>query len=108
MASTFGNTLKTGIGTTPQTVKTTIPNGNTTVIGMSLTNTTNDLVTVDIQIDDGTTAAYFVKGVIVPANQSLRVVNGGEKLIMGPSTDLIMTSSADSSLDLVMSYVEIT
>lgn len=108
MASTFGNTLKTGLGTTPETVKTTIPNGNTTVIGMSLTNTTDNLVTANIQIDDGTTSAYFIKGVVIPANQSLRVVNGGEKLIMGPSTDLIMSASADNSLDLVMSYVEIT
>lgn len=108
MASTFGNTLKTGLGTTPTTVKTTISNGNTTVIGMSLTNTTDNLVTVNIQIDDGITAAYFIKGVPIPANQSLRVVNGGEKLIMGPSTNLIMSASADGALDLVMSYVEIT
>lgn len=108
MASTFGNTLATGLGTTPTTVKTTISNGNTTVIGMSLTNTTDNLVTANIQIDDGVTSAYFIKGVVIPANQSLRVVNGGEKLIMGPSTDLIMSASADSALDLVMSYVEIT
>lgn len=108
MASTFGNTLTQGIGTTPVTVKTTISNGNTTVIGMSLTNITENLVTADISLDDGVTTAYFIKGVIVPANQSLRVINGGEKLIMGPNTQLIMSASTDTALDLVMSYVEIT
>lgn len=108
MASTFGNTLTQGIGITPVTVKTTINNGNTTVIGMSLTNTTENLVTANIVLDDGLTTAFFIKGVIVPANQSLRVINGGEKLIMGPSTQLIMSSSADTALDLVMSFVEIT
>jgi len=109
MASTFHNTLYTQIGTIPTTVKTTISNGNTTVIGMSFTNLTNNLVTVSVQVQDtvNNITVYFLSGVIVPAGQSLRAVTGGEKLILGPSTNLIVTSSVAASLDLVMSYVEI-
>jgi hypothetical protein len=109
MATAFKNTLYNAIGTTPTTVKTTINNGNTTVIGLSLTNLTETVITVSIQIQDtiSNTTAYFVNGVIVPPHQSLRAVTGGEKLIMGPSTNMIITSSLASSLDLVMSYVEI-
>jgi hypothetical protein len=34
-------------------------------------------------------------------------VSNGEKLILGPSTQVIITANTASSLDLVMSYVEI-
>lgn len=110
MASTFKSTLYNGLGTTPTTVKTTISNGNTTVIGLSLTNTTQSVVTANILLEDtiNSTNAYFVKNVLVPPNQSLRVINGGEKLIIGPSTNVVMSSNTDASLDLVMSYVEIS
>jgi hypothetical protein len=109
MASTFHNTLYNAIGTTPTNVHTTISNGNTTVIGLSLTNLTSTIVTVSIQLQDTNNSinAYFLTGVMIPPNQSLRAVTGGEKLIIGPSTNIVITSSTDSSLDLVMSYVEI-
>jgi hypothetical protein len=53
------------------------------------------------------TSAYFIKNIIVPPDQSLRVINGGERLVLGPSTNLLITSNTVDSLDLVISYVEI-
>lgn len=108
MASTFGNILQSGLGTTPTTVLTTANPGNTTVIGFSLTNTTGALVTASIQLNNGATTAYFMSNIVIPANQSLRVVTGGEKLILTASTTVIVTSSAASSIDIVISYVVIT
>ena len=109
MASTFRNILKSNIGTSGAVpVLTTGSTAKTTVIGLSLTNTTENVVLASIKLDDGDTIAYFIKEVAVPPNQSLRVINGGEKLILGSSTDVIITSNANSSLDLVMSFVEIT
>lgn len=107
MATNLKNALYSGLGTTPTTVATTINNGKTTVIGLSLTNLLEIPVLASIQLDDGTTAAYFLKHVVIPPNQSLRVINGGEKLVLGVSTDVIIEASEDASLDLVMSYVEI-
>jgi hypothetical protein len=49
-----------------------------------------------------------MSGVVIPAGQSLRVVTGGEKLILAASTAVIITSSIASSLDIVISYVVIT
>jgi hypothetical protein len=108
MASTFGNVIQSGLGTTPTTVLTTANPGSTTVIGFSLTNTTGALVTASIQLNNGSTAAYFMNNIVIPANQSLRVVTGGEKLILAASTAIIVTSSQASSLDVVISYVVIT
>ena len=109
MASTFRNILKTNIGTNGATpVLTTGATAKTTVIGLSLSNLTENVVLANIRLNDGSTNAYFVKEVPVPPNQSLRVINGGEKLILGSSTTVTITSNIDNSLDLVMSFVEIT
>jgi hypothetical protein len=108
MASTFGNVIRSGLGTTPTTVLTTANPGNTTVIGFSLTNTTNALVTASIQLNNGVNTAYFINNVVIPAGQSLRVITGGEKLILAASTAVIITSSQATSLDVVISYVVIT
>jgi len=59
-------------------------------------------------LNNGSTAAYFMNNIVIPANQSLRVVTGGEKLILAASTAIIITSSQASSLDVVISYVVIT
>jgi len=109
MASTFRNILQSEIGTDGATpVLTTGSTAKTTVIGLSLTNLTGGIVLASILIDDGTASAHYMKDVVVPPNQSLRVINGGEKLILGSSTSVFITSNVNSSLDLVMSFVEIT
>lgn len=109
MATFFKNKLEAGIGTTETTVLTTLSNARTTVIGLSLTNMTSEAVLASVKISDtiANTSAYYIRNVIVPANQSLRVVNGGEKLVLGPSTEVDVQANVDASLDLVMSYVEI-
>jgi len=97
-------------GTISNVFWSTNPSAKTTVIGFSLTNTTGYLVTANVQISDtvaGTTANY-INNVPVPANQSLRIVTGGEKLILGPSTNVIVSSNQSSSLDALLSFVEIS
>jgi hypothetical protein len=89
---------------------TTNASARTTVIGLSLTNTTPDVVLVSVQLNDtvANTTAYYVYNIVVPANTSARVINGGERLVCGPSTNINVFSNQVSSLDLVMSYVEIS
>jgi hypothetical protein len=110
MTTAFKNKLTTSLGAGPATVMTSNASANTTVIGFSLTNTTAYFVTVTVQLQDtiAGTSSYYISNVVVPANQSLRIVTGGEKLILGPSTNVIITTSMANSLDLVMSYVEIS
>ena len=112
MASTFRNLLTSGIGTvhTSPVLTTTGNSAKTTVIGLSLSNTTSDIVRASIQLNDtlSSTSAYYMKDVLIPPNQSLRVINGGEKLILTSSIQIFVWSTVDNSLDLVMSFVEIT
>lgn len=110
MPTLFKNKLYSGLGTSDQTVLTSNGSAKTTVVGMSLTNLTENVVLASVKIHDPeeNVTAYFVKEVVVPPNQSLRVINGGERLVLEASTDLIMSANIDSSLDLVLSYVEIS
>lgn len=109
MATLFRNVLRTGIGTTETLLLTTSSNAHSTVIGCSLTNTTEGIVLASFRLVDtvSATSAYFVKNVIIPPNQSLRIVNGGEKLVLGPLTEIYIQSNIADSLDLVMSYIDV-
>jgi hypothetical protein len=57
----------------------------------------------------GTTpvTAYYIKDVVIPPNQSLRVINGGERLVIGSSNSLVLQTSVDGSCDAIISLVEI-
>jgi hypothetical protein len=82
----------------------------TTVIGLSLTNTTINVVLVSVQLQDtiANTSAYYANNVVVPASQSLRLVSAGEKLILGPSTNVLVSTNTNAAIDGILSFVEIS
>lgn len=110
MATTFKNKLANNLGTTPTTVLATSASATTTVLGLSFTNVTASIILVSVQLQDtvASTTAYFVQNVIVPPNTSIRLINGGERLVLGSSTNVIVSGNTASSLDMVLSYVEIS
>jgi hypothetical protein len=110
MATTFSNVLETELGTTETLVLTSASNARVTVIGLSLTNLTGSVILASIRVLDitSTKTAYYLKDVPIPPNQSLRVINGGEKLVLSTNTSIYVQASQNDSLDLVMSYVSIT
>lgn len=175
MATFFRNSLISGIGTVEKSFVSIPTNSRATLIGLSLTNTTSDVVLASIKIQNnavtttynsagssgttlvvasttsvvpgmtitatgfvvGTTvvsvtnsttvvlsvgptsttngqtitfnsiSAYYIRNVIIPSNQSLRVINGGEKLVLAGDMTVYVQSNSPSSLDLIASYVEI-
>ena len=44
---------------------------------------------------------------VLPPNTSLRVLNGGEKLILTPNNNLFVSSNVANSIDCILSTVEI-
>lgn len=109
MATFFRTALSPAVGTNETLLAQTGPSARFTVIGFSLSNMTESIVLASVRVDNESTStsAYFIKDVILPPNQSLRIVNGGEKLIIPPSSSVYVQSNTSSSLDAVMSYVEI-
>ena len=108
MASFFRNKVAKEIGTTPVEVLATAANSRMTIIGMSLANLTSGIVLIDIELtDDADVTGYYAKQILVPPNSSLRVVNGGEKLILSTSNSLSISANVEGAVDAINSYVEL-
>ena len=109
MATTFKNKNIVQVGTVPVEILETTAAQRATVVGMSITNLTDSFVYVSVLVDDDTSVqGHFLKDALLPANTSLRAVNGGEKLILAPSNKLSVKASVSDSVDVLLSYVEIT
>ena len=108
MATTFRNKVVTEIGTAREEVLATNDNNRITVVGFSLANLTEGVVLVNVELQDAdSVTGYYAKEMILPPNTSLRVLNGGEKLILTPNNHLYVSSNVDASIDVVLSTVEI-
>lgn len=108
MANTFTSYLNKDVGTSAATIVTVSGGTQTTVIGMSCSNTTASPVTVDAYITRSATNYYLIKGATVPVGGSLVIVGGDQKVVLIASDALKVVSSAASSIDAVTSVLEIT
>jgi len=108
MANTFTSYVNKDVGTSAATVVTVGSSTQTTVIGMSCSNTTSSPVTVDAYITRSAVNYYLVKGATVPVGGSLVIVGGDQKVVLITSDALKVLSSAATSIDLVTSVLNIT
>lgn len=110
MANSFKRKLSRQVGTSPVTVGSYVVGAATqvTVIGLSLANTTVSDVTVSVALNDGTNDTYLVKDGPVPSGGALVLMGGDQKLVMQTGDSIVVTSSAATSIDAVLSILEIT
>ena len=110
MANTFklksANNLTTSLAT-----KYTVPSSTTAVVlSISFANTSNASKTVDIQIvsdTDSNANAYLGKSLPVPAGGTLEIMQGN-KLVLQTTDAIKAKASAVSSVDILISVMEIT
>ena len=79
-------------------------NARVTVIGLSLANLTSGTILVSVQVEipgSPSVTGYYCKDIVVPANTTLRLVNGGEKLILTQSNKLYVSSNTENSIDVL-------
>jgi hypothetical protein len=110
MPTQFKMSTATGIGTTPVDVLQIEEGIRATVVGCNLANTTlYETVSVDVfVVNEDSVPALYLRNVIIPPNTSVKVVTDGEKLILPETAGLRVVSNTDNSLDIVISYVEIS
>ena len=108
MANTFTSYLNSSVGTSAATVATVGASTQTTVIGMSVANTSASPVTVDVYITRSAVNYYILKGATVPVGGTLIIVGGDQKVVLITSDALKVVSSAAASLDVVTSVLNIT
>jgi hypothetical protein len=108
MATFFRTKVVQGVGTTPTDIIATNANNRFTILGCNLANIIEDNTTIDISVvDSDSVEAYYVKGIVIPANSSLKVVTNGEKLILAENCSLRIVCDVPSSVDAIISYAEI-
>jgi hypothetical protein len=110
MANAFKRKLSRSIGTSLTAVNNyTVPaSTEVTVIGLTVSNITASQVLVDATVADAGANTYLIKNAPVPAGGSLVIVGGDQKVVLEPSDQIKIKSDTASSVDAVMSILEIT
>ena len=107
MANTFKNYFSKNVGTSAATVYTCPSATQTTVIGLSVANTSASPITTDVYITSSSVDYYLIKSGVVPVGGSLVVVGGDQKVVLEAADVLKVLTSAASSADVVASVLEI-
>ena len=110
MANAFKNKTQRQIGTSLTAIESYTVGGSTetTVIGLTIANTTTSPIEVDATLNDGSNDFYIVKDAPVPAGGSLVAVGGDQKVVLMPGDSIKVKSDTATSADVIMSILEIT
>jgi len=107
MQSTFKNSVSASVGLTPTVVYTAGLGVSTTVIGLSLANITTNLVYATVSIDKGGTVVNAIKDAPIPSGSSLVIFGSDQKLVLMAGNSISVTSSVATSVDAILSYMEL-
>lgn len=102
MANTFLNHTSASVGTLPVTTYTVGASTTAVVIGLTVSNVTASQIAVDVQV----AGVYLVKGVPIPANSAVSVLDG--KIILKTADTVVITSDTATSADVILSVLEQT
>jgi len=111
MANTFIRKTERNIGTSLTQIDSYEVTGTgkiATVIGLSVSNTTSSAVDIDAALNDGSNDFYIVKNCPLPSGSTVVLVGGDQKVVMEENDLIKVKSTAASSVDVVMSILEIT
>jgi hypothetical protein len=107
MANTFKSYFSKSVGTSAATVYTCPSATQTTIIGLSVANTTTSPITCDAYITRSLVDYYLIETATVPVGASLVIVGGDQKVVLEVGDVLKVVASAASSADVVCSLLEI-
>jgi len=110
MANTFTRKLSRSIGTTATRVGayTVAASTSTTAIGLSVANTSTAAINANVFHSDGSNNTYIVYNAPIPAGGSLVAVGGDQKIVLVTGDGIFVQSTAASSVDAILSILEIT
>ena len=104
MAQDFRNVLVRTIGTGDTTL---LAAGDyDAVIGIRCCNIVTSTIEVDVYITNSATNYYLAKGVVIPPNSAIELIQGGAKIVLENGDTLKAQSDTASSLDIVTSFID--
>jgi len=104
MAQDFRNSLVRTIGTSDTTILT--AGDYDAVIGIRCCNIVATTILVDVKIAKGGADYFLAKGVNIPPNSAIELIQGGAKVVLEDGDVLEAVSDTASSLDVVLSYID--
>ena len=110
MANAFKNKTHRQIGTTLTKIEAYDCPGSTetTIIGLTIANTSVSAIEVDATLNDGTNDFYIVKAAPVPVGSSIVIIGGDQKVVVMPGDSVKVRSDTATSADAIMSILEIS
>jgi hypothetical protein len=110
MANVFKNSIKGPAGTGGLSVYTSPSATVATVIGVNVANIVSQNINIDVQITDSSEGVtkYLVKGVLIVPGSSAILVGGEQKVVLEAGDSITVTSTVNSSADVVVSVLEIS
>lgn len=111
MANTFTRKLSRGVGTSATNVGTYTVGASTSavIVGLTVTNTSGSSITANVYINDvGAANTYIVANAPISSGASLIPVGGDQKIVLITGDKIFVQSSAASSIDAILSIMEIT
>jgi hypothetical protein len=108
MANLFKSFPAKNVGTSPVAVYTCPVSTQTTIIGLSMANTSPSPITTDAYVTRSGVNYYLIENATVPVGSSLVIVGGDQKVVLQPSDVLNVLNSSASSGDSFCSLLEIT
>lgn len=105
--NTFKSYASKNVGTSAATIYTCPASTQTTLIGLSMANTSTSPITTDAYVTRSAVNYYLVKGATVPVGGSLVIVGGDQKVVLQSSDVLYLVNSAATSGDAFASLLEI-
>ena len=104
MAQDFRNNLKRNVGTSEVTL---VTGGDyDAVIGIRCCNILTSTIAIDVKIAKGGADYFLAKGVVIPPNSAIELIQGGAKIVLASGDTLEAVSDTASSLDVVLSYID--
>ena len=104
MAQNFRNNLQRNVGTSEVTL---ITGGDfDAVIGIRCCNVLTSTIEVDVFIENSSNDHFLAKGVVVPPNSAIELIQGGAKIVLDSTNTLEAVSDTASSLDVAVSYID--
>lgn len=110
MANNFKRYTSRNIGTAPTPVGSyTVGTGKqVTLIGLTVANVSASPVDVTVTLFDGVNSTTIIKAAPVLVGSTLVVAGGEQKVVMEPGDQIRVSSTAASSIDAIVSLLEIS
>ena len=110
MANTFTRKTSQNIGATATQIGVyTVPSATTAIaIGLTCTNTTGSAITANVYLANATANTYIVANAPISSGASLIPIGGDQKIVMITGDKMYVQSSAATSIDAILSIMEIT